>query len=219
MDKSKWPQAWKDHYNFVITQRARKKRIDDEWTCPEIWKFSLTEENVFALLGHCFPFNHVIKKIIGRFYNKCDSKNLLVSRRYLYETRKTFPAYYSDRERIVVQLNKYLMTGDLEQFVQWLPFYSEQKCSHLIHLMIGVFFLDRYLENLENESLLKISLTHLERGQTSFRSTEAHLAFTSLIAFGHYMNQDFDHSLEYLDRSDINDFHRNFDGLIRKVAA
>jgi hypothetical protein len=219
MDKSNWPQAWKDQYNFVITQRARMKRINDEWKCPKIWKFSLTEENVFALLGHCFPFNHVIKNIICRFYQKCNSKSLLVSSKYLYEARKTLPSYYSDRERIVVQLNKYLITGNLDQFVQWLPFYSEKKCSHLIHLMIGVFFLDRYLENLENDSLLKISITHLERGKSSFSTAEAHLVFTSLIAFAHYMNREFEHSLKYLDRSEINEFHRDFGGLIRKVAA
>lgn len=218
MNKSEWPQTWKDQYNSELAKRLRKKRFQEEWRCPDIWKFSLTEENVFALLGHCFPFNHVIKKIICRFYKKTDSKQLLVSRRYLYETRKAFPAYYSDRERIVVQLNKYLMTGDLEQFVHWLPFYEEGKSAHLINLMIGVFFLDRYLENLEKESLLKIALVHLERGQASYRSPEAHLAFTSLIAFGYYMNKDFEHSLEYLDHAELNEFHRDFDQLVRKVA-
>lgn len=94
------------------------------------------------MLGHCFPFNRTIKRILGRFYHPNTCKELLVSSRYLYESRRVFHAYYSDRERIIVQLNRYLERGDIEQFIKWLPFYEQKSHLHLIHLIIGVFFLD-----------------------------------------------------------------------------
>lgn len=218
MDKSKWPQAWKDQYNAVITARLRKQRQQDEWRCPEIWKFTLNEKNVFAMLGHCLPLNLVLKKIITRFYKRADSRQLLVSSRYLFEARNVFPAYYSDRERLVVQLNKFQQNQRIDDLLHWLPFYEDRSKLHLIHLTLGVLILNEYLSRLDEERLLVSALHHLEQAKSQYETPEGHLAFTSLIAFGHYMHQDFEGSLLYLDRIETNEFHQKFDELIRKVA-
>lgn len=218
MDKSKWPQEWKDQYNSVITKRLRKERQLNEWRCPEIWRFTLNETNVFAMLGHCFPLNRTLKRIITRFFKRADSRQLLISSRYLYEARHVFPAYYSDRERLVVQLNKFQQNSDLDELVNWLPFYHEAGKLHLVHLMIGVLFLNEYLSHLHRKPLLESALYHLKKARYNYETHDGHLAFTSLIAFGHYMHQDFETSLTYLDQAETDVFHQKFDELIRKVA-
>lgn len=222
MDKSKWTQKMKDQFNEEIRKRAlhkfRTDKMRDEWLSPQIWKMPLTEANVFGMLAYTFPFNHVILKILQRFYKKMGAKKLLLSSRYLFESHKIFPGYYSDRERIVVMLNRYRSNGNIEEFVKWLPFNQDQSFSHLIHLMIGVFFLDQYLSQLNNQKLLTIAISHMEKGKGKFKSVEAHLAFSSLIAFGHYMNKEFENSMEYLDHQDTDELQDKFGSLLKKVA-
>lgn len=220
MDKSKWPQWMKDQYNEQIRLRMkalRNERLKDEWRCPQIWRFPLNEENVFSMLAHCFPFNYVLVRILTRFFPVNHSQNLLLSSKYLYESKHIFAGYYSDRERIVVMLNRYRVSENLDEFISWLPFFERKGSLHLIHLMIGVFFLDQYLSDLGNRTLLLVAISHLEKGKGRFRTYQAHLAFSSLIAFGHYMNQEFEDSLDYLEK-DKDELHTNFGELIRRVA-
>lgn len=224
MNKHNWPQHFKDQYNEVIRKRrmlqvvkSAKERLIDERLCPSMWKMPINEQTVFSMLAYSFPFNHVILQILRKFFDLSGQTQLLVSSKYLYYSQNVFPGYYSDREKIVMILNRYRSSGDLQDFVKWLPFYADKSSGHLLHLMIGVFYLDQYLTNLKKINYLYISLDHLSKGQKDFENLESRLAFNGLIAFAHYMNQQFEISEDYLQKENEGEFQRKFLRLIKKA--
>lgn len=211
----------KDQYNAEIRRRRRVKEALDERYNPCLWQMPLTETNVFSMLAYVFPFNGVIQKILQKYFRREDRRKLMVSSYYLHATQRINPAYYSDRERMIVMLNRYRVTGDLDSFIRWLPFHEDRGSAHLIHMMIGVFFLDHYILNLHRTEVLLIALDHLQRGRKRFVTAEAHLAFNSLIAFAHYMNHEFSVSRTFVANELKNDeeFQERFLELIDKEAA
>lgn len=223
--KQDWPRWMKEQYNEEIRRRRaikeKRERFLDEQFTPQIWRMPLNETNVFSMLAYIFPFNMVIKKILQKFFRMEDRRNLKLSSSYLQVTQNIFPGYYSDRERIIVMLNRYRVTGDLENFVKWLPFHSDKTSVHLIHLMVGLFFLDQYLNNLSKDEFLIISLSHFQKGQRNFQTIEARLAFHTLIAFAHYMNRDFQVSRLRIveDLTDDEEFQGKFLRLVEQEAA
>lgn len=219
--KQDWPQYMKDQYNLEIRRRRNIKKILDDRYCPQIWTLPLNETTVFSTLAYVFKFNYVIERILQKFFGPEDRKRLLLSEKYLQLSRHIFPGYYSDRERIIVMLNRYQLTGDLEGFVKWLPFHKDKGNFHLVNLMLGLFFLDQYLNNLRREELLSISLSHLVKGQSRFKTIEAKLAFNTLIAFARYMNQDFQGSKLHIvnELNEDQEFQEKFLQLVDKEAA
>ncbi|MBA2404588.1 MAG: hypothetical protein H0V66_07445 [Bdellovibrionales bacterium] len=225
MDKSQWPQEWKDQYNQKIKarrneklSRAAKNRIIDDIYCPRIHEFKIDEQSIFAMLAYHFPLHPVIKNILQRFIDQDYKKALSLSPRYLYETQNIFPGYYSDRERIVAMMNRFKATRDINEFIEWVQFQTNEATFHYLHFLIGIILLDHYLENdcTKNECL-DISIHHLEKAAIKFVRDDSKKTSNGLIAFGHYLNRDFERSASYLqDRN--NEFQNNFVELIKKVA-
>lgn len=217
---AQWPQWKKDQFNQEVkklkTQKHRREALLDARYCPAIWTFPLNEQNVFTTLAYSFPFNHIIIRILRQFYSHTGPSELLLSSRYLYLTRKVIPSYYSEREQIVVMLNRYLINQDMDEFMRWLPFNQSRRFNHLIDLMLGVFALDVYLQDLQKIEYLHLALRHLVKGRGRFVSKRAKLAFTSLIAFCHYMNKDFHESMGCLEFKLQDDFQQKFNELIVK---
>ncbi len=162
MDKTKWPQAWKDQYNEVIRlrrmhaeiQKAKDAKIDES-LYPQLWRYELSEDTVFPLIAYRFPLHRVLSSVMQRFIKHCQVDELTLSSRYLQNTEKIFPAYYSDRERAVVILNRFKNNEKWEELFNWLSFFSERGHHPHMHLMLGVLFLNKYLHCTHQEIWLK----------------------------------------------------------------
>lgn len=225
MDKSRWSQAWKDQYNNEIMKRKRMKtareakdRVLDQIYFPEINRMKVFEESIFAMLAYRFPLNPVISRNKQRFISDEHLKELILSPRYLNDNKKTYPRYYSERERIVVIINRFCGSGNINEFIIWIQFQTDKSTFHYIHLMIGVIFLDHYLDRpFRRDESLDISIRYLEKASFNFSSEESKLTINSLLAFGHYMNREFVKSAAYLKIKNT-EFEVGFMELINKVA-
>ncbi len=218
MDKTKWPQYMKDQYNSVIRRRKRIAAVADEIHCPKLHEKEISEETVFGFLAYGCKFHHVINKIFQKYISENHGSTLQVSNVYLYFTRKIFPGYYSDRERMVAMLNRYKQNENFEDFLSWTDYFSSSRYGQYIHLMIGVFILDIYLQNLKNFQRLNLAIIHLEKAQKSFKLEGSKLAFNTLLAFCYYLREDFDSSVRLLNVNEEKRFHQDFVELIRKAA-
>ncbi len=194
MDKSKWPQLMKDQYNEEIRKRIRLKERRSYRENSRFKQFKVTEESVFIMLAHEISFTPSLQRLLLRFFPESDSSELCQGGNSLTRARNIFPGYYSDRERIVVMLNQYRISGDFQEFVDWLPFYEERESKKMLHLLLGIFLLDEYLLHLNNSNILELSIVHLERAQCTFQTMQANLAYSSLLAFAYYMDQNFEKS-------------------------
>ena len=225
MEKFRWAQIWKDQYNSEIRKRNTKKsardakdHILDQIYFPEINRMKVFEGSIFAMLAYRFPLNPVISRIIQRFISDEHLKELILSPRYLHDNKKTYPRYYSERERIVVIMNRFCVSGNINEFISWIQFQTDKSTFHYIHLMIGVNFLDHYLDRpFRRDESLDISIRYLEKASLNFSSEESKLTINSLLAFGHYMNRDFVKSAGYLKIKN-SEFEVGFMELINKVA-
>jgi hypothetical protein len=225
MNFNDWPTWKKDQYREenskkILRQRFKQRREEvlDERLTPAIWKFPLNERNVFKMLAYTFPINETITKILQRFFTPEGHRTLLLSSRYLFESKKISPFYYSDRERIVVMLNRLRATEDYHEFVNWLSFQKTKQNQHLLFLIGGVIFLDQYLDNLDSEHLLNTAIKYLYKAHHRHESEESSMAYSSLMAFCLYMKQDFKGSISYLKNRKENDFQAQFSELLLKAS-
>lgn len=198
--------------------KTTSERFLDLRRYPEIWRLTVSEETVFSMLTHDFEFCPVIRKILEKSYPSKSQTRLLLSAKYLDTTRRIFPGYYSDRERIVVMLNRYLLSRNIREFIKWLPYFEDRKSAHIVRLMIGVFYLDRYLDNLYDKNLLSLTIMHLQKAFRGFKTQEGKTACGGLIAFAHYMNNEFQDSMSVLHDED-SEFNEKFLTLLKKEIA
>lgn len=181
----------KDQYNTEIRKRnvlkARKSRVEDiknERLFSEIWKYPVEEDNIFSMFAHDFSLHPTLNRVLLKFYPKklCDEVILGSQRNSL------FPGYYSDRERIVVMLGRYRASGNLEDFINWIPYYEEREAIQLLHLSLGIIGLNECL-SFSDTDLLKISIFYLEKSRSELSSDDATLAHSALMSFSHHMGQ------------------------------
>lgn len=220
-NKEFWPEWKKQQFNSQIRKKRERNRLKDDRLHPEIWKRELNENSLFSMLAHMVPINSTIKKVLVRYYPRVESKGLLLSAIYLKATYDIFPAYYSDRERLIVMLNRARHLDDLDQLVEWSDYHNNEFGGHYLHLMIGIYYLDRFVNDLSSKYCLKMALHNLLMAKKDFKTQEAHLAFNGLLALAHYLNQDFEESSNVvkLNLSSDHEFQERFLKLIEKEAA
>lgn len=219
--KSNWPQIWKDQYNYEIQRRKavlQSRYRADEIAHPKLWDMELTEENFFSYLVLFFPANHLIIRILRQSVSQTEVKNLLLSWGQVYQLQAVYPAYYSDREKIILLLNHYRFKRDIDKIVELIHFFEEDSQSCYWKLFIGLIFLDLYLNNLEAENLLDSSISHLGDVDRLVKREESQKAAGALLAFCYYMKKEFQKSSLCLKTTNPEKFHDRFEDLIRKVA-
>jgi hypothetical protein len=224
MDKSKWPKAWKDQYNNVIQRRralftAQEKRDEykDRSSFPQIWKRECDEESIFSFIAYNFPLQDVLSKLLQQFITPDKKEDLRLGGSYLFHTKKIFPGYYSDRERIIVILNRFKDSEDFTELDYWLEFQSPQKTHPYANLLMGVLFLNEYLLNLKEDVWLHRAIFQLEKVKPTLKNENATLTLNAVLAFSYYMTNEFDKSITYLEPSK-EEFEKGFKDLIKKVA-
>jgi hypothetical protein len=224
MDKSKWPKAWKDQYNNVIQRRralfkAQEKRDEykDRSSFPQIWKRECDEESIFSFIAYNFPMQDVLSKLLQQYISIDKKENLRLSGSYIFHTKKIFPGYYSDRERIIVILNRFKDSEDLEGLDYWLEFQSPKKSHPYANLLMGVLFLNEYLLNLSEDVWLHRAIFQLEKVKPTLKNENASQTINALLAFSYYMSNEFDKSVTYLEPQ-REKFGINFTNLIKKSA-
>jgi hypothetical protein len=226
MEKSKWPQAWKDQYNEVIRQRKLSDRLQQEKQAkldarefPQLWHLHLSEDNVFPLIAYDFPLHRVLTNLLQRFIKPGAEHELRLSSRYLINTRKVCPAYYSDRERAVVILNRFQNNQEWEELFHWVSFFSERGYYPHMHFMLGVIFLDKYLHQTHQDIWLKQSIHHLRKVENWVEREDSRKALSSVQALAFYLNRDFDRALGYLGVRKQKTFEEDFAELMDRLAA
>ena len=224
MDKSKWPKAWKDQYNNVIQRRralfkAKEKRDEykDRSSFPQIWKRECDEESLFSFIGYNFPLQDVLSKILKKYISIDKKENLLLSNSYLFHTKKIFPGYYSERERIVVILNRFQDSEDFTGLAKWLEFQSKATKHPFTNLLMGVLFLNEYLLNLSEDIWLHRAIFQLENVRPIIKQENTILTLNALLAFSYYMSNEFHKSVTYLEPQ-REKFGIEFTNLIKKSA-
>ena len=224
MDKSTWPKAWKDQYNNVIQRRrelskAREKRdvYKDRSSFPNIWKRECDEESVFSFIGYNFPLQDVLSKLLQNYISIDKKENLRLSNSYLFHTKKIFPGYYSDRERIIVILNRFQNSEDFEELDYWLEFQYPKTSHPSANLLMGVLFLNEYLLNLKEDVWLHRAIFQLENVRPIIKQENTILTLNALLAFSYYMSNEFDKSVIYLEPQ-REKFGIEFTNLIKKSA-
>ncbi len=226
MDKTKWPQAWKDQYNEELRRRRissdaklARREIIDRSLFPQLWKYQITEDSVFPLIAYGFPLHRVLKTLLQRFIKHEQVDDLILSSQYLYNTEKICPAYYSDRERSVVILNRFNNNNKWEELFNWISFFSERGHHPHMHLMLGIMFLNKYLHCTHQDVWLKQSIHHLLRVENWVEREDTRKALSSVQALAHYLNRDFDKAMGYLGIGKKKTFEEDFAELIDKLAA
>lgn len=219
MDKTKWPQEWKDQYNKVIRERRKAAALRDAREFPTLWQYQLSEDTVFPLIAYRFPLHRVLERLLQKFIKNQQSCELLLSSRYLYETNKIHPGYYSDRERAVVILNRFDNNQKWEELFYWLSFFSERGHHPHMHLMLGILFLDKYLNSTHQEIWLTQSIHHLRRVENWVEREDSQKALNAIQALAHYLNRDFDRAMGYLGIRKQKTFEEDFAELMDKMAA
>jgi hypothetical protein len=208
MNKSQWSHAKKKQYNSEVSRLAQrdrseeyKHRILDRVVNPNLAFRDLTEETYFAALADNFPLHRVLRKILNRYIESETGKELRATSKYLYVTRNIFPGYYSDKERIIALLNRYRSKVNLFEVIEWSEFQTDPETFHYIHFLVGLIAFDNYLEFYEEgrstkPHCLEVAIHHLQKAKSGFRHSSAVLATNGVLAFAHYMNQDFSASLK-----------------------
>lgn len=212
----------KAQYIAVLKEKqaeARLKRKKEEELFPQVWNLNLCEESVFSFIAHDMPMEKVLEKLVRKFIGPEKAVDLKLSWRYLFNTHKNFPGYFSDREKTVVIFNRFrTQDRDWSQLFYWVSFLSEEKDHPYTHLLLSVMFLDQYINHLHQEIWLEQSLKHLHMIETAFSLPESKRAIEALLAFGYYMQRDFNRSLLYISANKEEDFEHEFEGLIKKLA-
>lgn len=226
MDTSKWPQAWKDQYNEQIRLRKLAAKIKelrleqrDEKEFPQLWNFNLSEETVFALIAFDFPLHRVIMNLLQRFVRPGLEHELRLSSRYLCNTEKICPAYYSDRERAVVILNRFQSSNEWETLFRWMSCFSERGYHPHMHLMLGILFLNKYLSHMHQDIWLIEAIHHLRRAEAWVKNPDCQKALSAVQALAWYLRRDFEKALSYLGVRQKKTFEEEFSDLIDKMAA
>ena len=224
MDKSNWPKSWKDQYNNVIKRRIALLRVQekrdeyiDRSSFPKIWERECDEESVFSYIGYNFPLQDVLSKLLQQFIMPDKKEDLRLGGSYLFHTKKIFPGYYSDRERIIVILNRFKDSGNFEELNYWLEFQSSQKNHPFSNLLLGVLFLNEYLLNLSEDVWLHKAIFQLEKVKPSLKNELSTQTLYAVLAFSYYMSNEFDKSITYLEPRK-EQFGIDFTNLIKKSA-
>jgi hypothetical protein len=224
MDKSNWPKSWKDQYNSVIQRRrmtalvrAKRAEITDAKEFPSIWRFNVTEETIFAFVAYNFPLESTLKKLIQSYITYEKEDEIRLSSRYLFNTEKIFPGYYSDRERLVVLFNRFKDTRQMSELQKWIDHSDREEDSGYIHLLFGILLLNEFLVNLKAEETLLSAIHHLSEALSTTRESSPLKALNAVLAFAHYMNRDFESSIRTLRPSAEKDLEIQFADLIKKA--
>lgn len=218
---SKWPQSWKDQYNREIRKKneiSRREMRTEDITYPKLSDMPLTEESFFSTLAHFFPVNHLIIRIMRDSISQSTAKDLLLNWGQVWEYQSVFPGYYSDREKIILLLNHYRFKKDKEKLLELLHYSDEETHNHFWRLIIGLIFLDMYLQDLKSEYLLDRSIFQLGEADLIVEREDSHQTLGALLAFCYYMKKDFSKSMICLKTDNPEVFHNKFGELIRRVA-
>lgn len=226
MDKTKWPQALKDQYNEEIRQRRMRASIQNAkdnilhaHEFPQIWNLNLSEETVFPFIAYEFPLHRVLENLLQRFIPTGMERELRLGEKYLRNTRNAIPAYFSDRERATVILNRFQNNDEWEELFHWISFFSARGNHPHMHLMLGIIFLDKYLRHSKHEVWLQQSIHHLKKVENWVEREDSRKALAAVQALGFYLNRDFNRALGYLGVRQKKTFEEDFAELIDRVAA
>ena len=211
----------KNQYNQEIRRRYAVQQAQsriETLSNPKLSEIPLTEENVFGMLAHFFPVNHLIIRILKQSVSPVQVKSLLLSWGQVFKLQTVFPAYYTDREKIILLLNHYRFHRDVDKLLEFL-YYSEEETQNCYwRLIIGLIFLDLYLDNLHSEYLLERSIYQLGEVDKMVHREDSRKAVGALLAFCYYMQKDFEKSSMCLKTEQPERFHDRFEDLLRKVA-
>lgn len=226
MDKTKWPQSWKDQYNQELRNRQIQLRIgksklafQDAENFPQIWSLQISEENIFPLIAYGFPLHRILAHLLQRFIKPFGHDELNLSTRYLNQTQNICPAYYSDRERAIVILNKFRNNEEWEKLFHWLSFFPEEGYHPHMHLMLGIIFLDKFISKTDQVIWLKESIHHLKAAENWVESENTKKALSAIQALACYLDKDFDKAMGYLGVRKKKTFEEEFAELMDKLAA
>ncbi len=186
-----------------------RKMKEEAELFPKVWNKTLEDEEVFSFIAHSLPLSEVIYEILARYVDDSKRFELSLSSRYLNNTRKIFPGYYSDKERTVVLLNRFKNEKrNWSELFYWVGFLSERKRHPHVHFLLGVLFLDQYINNLGQNIWIEKSISQLIKSQKHITHPECQKALRALLAFAHYMNQDYETSMEELvgEAAQLNNF-------------
>jgi hypothetical protein len=221
--KSQWPKAWKNQYNQVVRKRkqsaktkAQKDYLLEKRIFPQIWNFQDDEESVLSFIAYNFFIQDVISKLLKKFISPEKKDNFRLSGEYLGHVDKICPGYYSHRERIVVILNRFNDVKYIDELSYWVEFQSSEQDHPLTDLVLGMLYLNAYLNNLDHEILLHKSILHLSKAEPVIKKEASKNALKAVLAFSYYMSRDFDKSVSYLGK--WRGFEEDFQKLIKNSA-
>lgn len=218
---AKWPQALKDQYNEEIRKRKTMEllRIKADEIKHISWgSLSLTEESVFSMLAHFFPLNHLVIRILKQCVSETDGKTILLSWKQIHFLDRTFPGYFSDKEKIIVLLNHYRFYNDTGKICDLISHSSHEKEHRYWKLIFGFIFLDLYLSNLNSTTMLDKAIDQLSKVQPLLIMKESRSVVSAVLAFCYYMQSEFKKSEQCLNIQEPEDLHIRFKALVKSVA-
>lgn len=164
---------------------------------PKVWHKSLGDEEVFSFVTYCLPMSEIIYEILSRYIDENKKFELRLSSRYLNKTKNIFPGFYSDRERIIVLLNRFKRDDrNWDELFYWIGFLSKKKGHPYMHFFLGILFLDQYIQKMDQEIWIQKSISQLSKALRHIKHTECRKALGALLAFAHYLDNDFDTSMK-----------------------
>ena len=84
----------KNQYNQEIRRRYAVQQAQsriETISNPKLSEIPLTEENVFGMLAHFFPVNHLIIRILKQSVSPVQVKSLLLSWGQVFKLQTVFP--------------------------------------------------------------------------------------------------------------------------------
>lgn len=172
----------------TFTKKRHLLKIACERDFPQVWKIKLTDQEVFSFFYYVYPVHPVIRKVLENTSSVRSSEcRIPLSVKYIWKAKGIFPGYYSDNERLIIMIAKYIWDQQIDEFDSWLKFFSNTSDQRIVQFLLGIIALNDYLKSGSGESLLLSAQFHFSRAS---KSDPDNRTFKAMFYFSSYMRQE-----------------------------
>lgn len=185
---------------------------------PHIWKAKWDLDQLLSMILKDISLHRALSRVILESFRplKSNSCTLNLSQKYLHNTKNILPSYYSDRERIIVIINRYNSESFDENLIYWSNFFCKKDSSTEIQLVLGILLLDHSLKKDLNREKIKDSISYIESANSRRQPIKYKHLNSAILAFAYYLIDDLEKSLKTTEALNNILFFQRFAKLIAK---
>jgi hypothetical protein len=186
---------------------------------PAIWALPINPESILGLTYQVLPEYSVLSRLMRSYVKKEEGSSLLLCLGYVHRTKRVPLGYFSERERLVVTLNRYRYFRDPEDLMKGAQMEDQSTSwTPLWHMVNGLVLLHEFTRSLSAAGELKKAIAHLSIADREIGHPALRQVLAAVLSFSHYMNKDFDQSFKSLRLVQDEALERKFESLMLEAA-